>query len=106
MPMAKCAKRLSFRVANCTLLPTAVFDATGNPKSMMGAFEYSAHGGRLIFVGLFPGDITFNDPNFHRRELTVLSSRNARPEDFTRIIDLVEGCRIDNSRAKAFLPLN
>jgi 2-desacetyl-2-hydroxyethyl bacteriochlorophyllide A dehydrogenase len=78
-------------------LPTAVFDATGNPKSMMGAFEYPAHGGRLIFVGLFQGDITFNDPNFHRRELTVFASRNARPEDFTRIIDLVEGGRIDTS---------
>jgi 2-desacetyl-2-hydroxyethyl bacteriochlorophyllide A dehydrogenase len=76
-------------------LPTAVFDATGNPRSMMGAFEYPAHGGQLIFVGLFPGDITFNDPNFHRRELTVLASRNARPENFTHIIDLVEIGRID-----------
>jgi threonine dehydrogenase-like Zn-dependent dehydrogenase len=55
-------------------LPTAVFDATGNPKSMMGAFEYPANGGRLTFVGLFPGEVTFNDPNFHRRELTLLAS--------------------------------
>jgi 2-desacetyl-2-hydroxyethyl bacteriochlorophyllide A dehydrogenase len=78
-------------------LPTVVFDATGNPKSMMDAFEYPAHGGRLTFVGLFPGDITFNDPNFHRRELTVLSSRNARPQDFTHIIGLVEGGRVDTS---------
>jgi 2-desacetyl-2-hydroxyethyl bacteriochlorophyllide A dehydrogenase len=78
-------------------LPTVVFDATGNPKSMMGAFEYPANGGRLVFVGLFPGDVTFNDPNFHRRELTVLSSRNARSEDFTRIIRLVENGRIDTA---------
>ena len=76
-------------------LPTAVFDATGNPRSMMGAFEYPAHGGRLTFVGLFQGDVTFNDPNFHRRELTVLGSRNALPEDFTRIIGLLEAGRID-----------
>jgi 2-desacetyl-2-hydroxyethyl bacteriochlorophyllide A dehydrogenase len=78
-------------------LPTVVFDATGNPKSMMGAFEYPANGGRLVFVGLFPGDVTFNDPNFHRRELSVLSSRNARSEDFTRIIHLVENARIDTA---------
>ena len=78
-------------------LPTAVFDVTGNPKSMMSAFEYPANGGRLTFVGLFPGDVTFNDPNFHRRELTVLSSRNARSEDFSRIIRLVENARIDTS---------
>ena len=34
-------------------LPTAVLDATGNAKSMMKSFEYVAHGGRLVFVGLF-----------------------------------------------------
>jgi 2-desacetyl-2-hydroxyethyl bacteriochlorophyllide A dehydrogenase len=78
-------------------LPITVFDATGDPKSMMSAFEYPSHGGQLIFVGLFPGDIAFNDLNFHRRELTVLASRNARPENFTRIIDLVEAGRIDTA---------
>jgi 2-desacetyl-2-hydroxyethyl bacteriochlorophyllide A dehydrogenase len=78
-------------------LPTAVFDATGNPKSMAGAFEYPAHGGRLIFVGLFPGDLTFNDPSFHRRELSVLASRNARPENFARIIERIEAGRIDTT---------
>jgi 2-desacetyl-2-hydroxyethyl bacteriochlorophyllide A dehydrogenase len=76
-------------------LPTAVFDATGNPKSMMEAFNLAAQGGRLIFVGLFQGDVTFNDPNFHRRELTVMGSRNALPADFTRIISLIESGRID-----------
>jgi threonine dehydrogenase-like Zn-dependent dehydrogenase len=45
-------------------LPTAVFDATGNAGSMMRAFNYVAHGGRLVFVGLFQGDVTFHDPDF------------------------------------------
>jgi 2-desacetyl-2-hydroxyethyl bacteriochlorophyllide A dehydrogenase len=76
-------------------LPTVVFDATGNPQSMMAAFKYPANGGRLVFVGLFQGDVTFNDPEFHRRELTILASRNACSEDFTRIIGLVESGRID-----------
>jgi 2-desacetyl-2-hydroxyethyl bacteriochlorophyllide A dehydrogenase len=76
-------------------LPTAVFDATGNPQSMMEAFGFPAAGGRMVFVGLFQGDVTFNDPNFHRRELTLLASRNALPGDFTRIIGLVEEGRID-----------
>jgi 2-desacetyl-2-hydroxyethyl bacteriochlorophyllide A dehydrogenase len=78
-------------------LPTAVFDATGNPDSMMRAFDYPAHGGQLIFVGLFQGDITFNDPSFHRRELTVSASRNALPENFTQIIKLVETGRINTA---------
>ena len=78
-------------------LPTAVFDATGSPTSMVGSFEYPAHGGRLIFVGLFQGEVTFNDPNFHRRELTLHASRNALPGDFTRIIRLIEAGRIDTT---------
>ena len=78
-------------------LPTAVFDATGSPRSMAAAFEYPAHGGTLTFVGLFQGDVTFNDPNFHRRELTLLASRNALPGDFTRIIRLIETGRIDTT---------
>lgn len=76
-------------------LPTLVIDATGNPQSMASAFEYVAHGGRLVFVGLFQGDLTFNDPNFHRREMTLLASRNAQPADFKRIIELVESGAID-----------
>lgn len=78
-------------------LPTAVFDATGNPKSMMGAFEFPAHSGRMVFVGLFQGDVSFNDPNFHKRELTLMGSRNSHPADFTRIIRLIEDGRIDTT---------
>ncbi|MEP6755337.1 MAG: zinc-binding alcohol dehydrogenase family protein [Chthonomonadales bacterium] len=78
-------------------LSPAVFDATGNPQSMMGAFQFVSFGGRLTFVGLFQGDVTFNDPFFHRRELTLLSSRNATPSDFTNIIKLMESGEIDTN---------
>ena len=76
-------------------LPTAVFDATGNAQSMESAFEYVAHGGKLIFVGLVQGNLTFDDPNFHRRELTLFSSRNATPDDFRRVLDALESGRIN-----------
>jgi len=78
-------------------LPTAVFDATGNPKSMQAAFEFPAHGGRLVFIGLFQGEVSFHDPSFHKRELTLMGSRNAQPQDFTRIIELIETGRIDTN---------
>lgn len=76
-------------------LPTAVFDATGNVKSMNAAFDYPAPGGRLIFVGLVQADVTFHDPHFHQRELTVLSSRNALSSEFTQIITQIENGEID-----------
>ena len=78
-------------------LPMAVFDATGNPHSMQASFNFVAHGGRLIFVGLFQGDVTFHDPDFHSRELTLMSSRNATWSDFRQIIDFLETDKIDLS---------
>ncbi len=76
-------------------LPTVVFDATGNAASMMKSFSYVAHGGRLVFVGLFQGDVTFNDPEFHRRELSLLASRNATAQDFDKVIAALESRKID-----------
>lgn len=78
-------------------LPTVVFDATGNKDSMHESFRYVAPGGKLIFVGLFMGEITFNDPDFHRRELTILATRNSTPEDFRRVMDAVESKVVDTT---------
>jgi 2-desacetyl-2-hydroxyethyl bacteriochlorophyllide A dehydrogenase len=71
-------------------LPTLVFDATGSETSMHAAFDLVAPGGRLVLVGLFQGDLSFHDPEFHRRELTVMGSRNATAQDFRRSIELIE----------------
>ena len=57
---------------------------------MAGSFSLPAHGGRLVFVGLFQGDVTFHDPDFHRRELTLLASRNATAADFDRAVAALE----------------
>jgi 2-desacetyl-2-hydroxyethyl bacteriochlorophyllide A dehydrogenase len=76
-------------------LPTIVFDCTGDKQSMQDAFNYVAHGGKLVFVGLFSGNLTFKDPDFHSREITLLSTRNATTEDFCRVIELMEAGEID-----------
>jgi threonine dehydrogenase-like Zn-dependent dehydrogenase len=76
-------------------LPTVVFDCTGNSQSMTSAFGYVAHSGKLVFVGVFSGDVTFHDPMFHAREMTVLGSRNATAKDHCRIIQLMEAGKID-----------
>ncbi len=78
-------------------LPTVVMDATGNAASMARTFDLPAQGGRIVFVGLFQGEVSFDDPNFHRRELTVLASRNALPANFRDIIGLIEAGRINTT---------
>ena len=78
-------------------LPTLVFDATGSPASMRQAFNWPAQGGRIVFASLVQGEVGFDDPNFHRRELTVLATRNSTAAEFRRIITLIESGRIDTA---------
>jgi len=76
-------------------LADAVVDATGNLVSMGASLEYVGSTGRLVYVGLAQGDVTFNDPLFHRREMTLLGSRNALPRNFAEIIACMEKGSID-----------
>lgn len=67
-------------------MPTVVIDATGNLKAINNAFQYLAHGGRYVLIGLQKGDICFSHPEFHKREATLMSSRNATVTDFEQVI--------------------
>jgi 2-desacetyl-2-hydroxyethyl bacteriochlorophyllide A dehydrogenase len=75
--------------------PTAVIDATGNAQSMMSALGYAAHGGRVVYVSLVQADITFNDPMFHKKELTLLGSRAATLQEFEHVIACMKAGHID-----------
>lgn len=67
-----------------------VTDATGNQHSMSAALQYIAPTGRLIYVGITTEELTFRHTAMHKPEASILSSRNALPADFTRIISLIE----------------
>jgi alcohol dehydrogenase len=78
------------------LLADVVIDATGSPKSMSTCFDYAAFTGRVVYVGITTSDLTFpHAPVFHRREITLLASRNALPEDFDNIIQLIREGKIN-----------
>lgn len=76
-------------------MPTAVFDCTGNLNAINAAFQYPAHGGEYILIGLQKGDIMFNHPAFHKRELTLMSSRNATLKDFQKVIKSIKEGTVD-----------
>jgi 2-desacetyl-2-hydroxyethyl bacteriochlorophyllide A dehydrogenase len=67
-------------------MPTVVIDATGSQQAINNAFQYLAPSGRFVLVGLQKGDISFSHPEFHRREATLMSSRNATRADFEHVI--------------------
>ena len=72
-----------------------VTDATGNHHSMSNALNYVAHTGKLVYVGITTGEVSFPHPLLHRPEMSILGSRNAMPSDFRRIINLIEDGTID-----------
>jgi 2-desacetyl-2-hydroxyethyl bacteriochlorophyllide A dehydrogenase len=67
-----------------------VFDATGNARAMERGFQFIAHGGRYVLISIVPGQIGFSDPEFHKREATLLSSRNATTEDFATVMQAMQ----------------
>jgi alcohol dehydrogenase len=77
-------------------LADVVIDATGSNRSMSHALNYCAFGGRLVYVGITQSELSFlHAPVMHRRELTIMASRNALPGDFTGIIKHIEDSRLD-----------
>jgi 2-desacetyl-2-hydroxyethyl bacteriochlorophyllide A dehydrogenase len=77
-------------------LADVVIDATGSHRSMSSALNYCAFGGRLVYVGITQQEVSFpHAPIMHRRQLSILASRNALSRDFTRIISLIESGQID-----------
>lgn len=76
-------------------MPTVVIDATGSLKAINNSFQYMAHGGRYVLVGLQKGDIVFSHPEFHKREGTLMSSRNGTREDFEQVLAALRSGQID-----------
>jgi len=76
-------------------MPTVIIDATGSQKAINIAFQYMAHGARYVLVGLQKENITFSHPEFHKREGTLMSSRNATRRDFNQVIDCLKTGKID-----------
>jgi 2-desacetyl-2-hydroxyethyl bacteriochlorophyllide A dehydrogenase len=77
-----------------------VIDASGNLRAINNGFQYLAHGGRYVLVGLQKENISFSHPHFHQREGTLMSSRNATKKDFDHVINSMTTERID---AKKFI---
>ena len=71
-----------------------VFDATGNPKAMETGFAYVAHGGRYALISVVSADIHFSDPDFHKRETTLLACRNATLEDFAVVVEAIRSRKL------------
>ena len=84
-------------------MPTVVIDASGNRKAINSGLNYLAHGGRYILIGLQKEEIMFSHPEFHRKETTLMSSRNATRQDFEYVIQNMVNRKI-NPRSVYYQP--
>jgi threonine dehydrogenase-like Zn-dependent dehydrogenase len=76
-------------------MPTVVVDATGSLRAIDDGFHFMAHGGRYVLVGLQKGEVRFSQPEFHKREGTLMSSRNATRQDFDGVMEAMRRKLID-----------
>ncbi len=74
-----------------------VFDATGNPKAMERGFKFVAHAGTYVLISVVGASISFSDPEFHKRETTLLGSRNATTEDFETVLAAMRAGKIPDA---------
>jgi threonine dehydrogenase-like Zn-dependent dehydrogenase len=71
-------------------MASVVIDATGNLKAINDGINYLAHGGRYVLIGLQKEAFSFSHPEFHKRESTLMSSRNATRNDFEFVVDCMK----------------
>lgn len=71
-----------------------VFDATGNAQAIERGFAFVAHGGQYVLISVVRDTISFSDPEFHKRETTLLGSRNATTEDFEAVLSAMRAGQV------------
>lgn len=76
----------------------AVFDATGNIGAMCRGLDFVGHGGTYVLVSVVKDELRFPDPEFHKRETSLLASRNATRDDFEEVIARIADGSIPTAR--------
>ncbi len=70
--------------------PDVVIEAVGTPGTFRAAVEEVAFTGRVVYIGYAKEPVSYETRLFVQKELEVLGSRNAQPEDFRAVIGLLE----------------
>jgi threonine dehydrogenase-like Zn-dependent dehydrogenase len=70
--------------------PDVVIEAVGTPATFRAAVEEVAFTGRVVYIGYAKEPVSYESRLFVQKELDVLGSRNAQPEDFRAVIRFLE----------------
>jgi len=67
-----------------------VIEAAGNPLTYRAAVDEVAFTGRVVCVGYAGSEVSFATKLFVQKEIDIMGSRNATPEDFEQVIAYLE----------------
>jgi 2-desacetyl-2-hydroxyethyl bacteriochlorophyllide A dehydrogenase len=70
--------------------PDVVIEAIGMPATFRAAVEEVAFTGRVVYIGYAKEPVSYETKLFVQKELDILGSRNAQPEDFQAVIRILE----------------
>jgi threonine dehydrogenase-like Zn-dependent dehydrogenase len=70
--------------------PDVIIEAIGTPQTFRAAVEEVAFTGRVVYIGYAKEPVSYETRLFVQKELDILGSRNALPEDFRAVIHLLE----------------
>jgi threonine dehydrogenase-like Zn-dependent dehydrogenase len=73
--------------------PSVVIEAIGLPETFVAAVEEVAFTGRVVYIGYAKQPVTYDTRLFVQKELDVIGSRNALPQDFREVIAMLEAHR-------------
>jgi threonine dehydrogenase-like Zn-dependent dehydrogenase len=70
--------------------PDVMIEAIGLPQTFRAAVEEVAFTGRVVYIGYAKEPVAYETRLFVQKELDILGSRNALPEDFREVIRMLE----------------
>ena len=70
--------------------PDCVIEAIGLPQTFRASVEEVAFTGRVVYIGYAKEPVAYETSLFVQKELDILGSRNALPEDFREVIRMLE----------------
>jgi len=79
--------------------PDVVIEAVGSPATFRAAVEEVSFSGRAVYLGYAKEPVSYETKLVVQKELDVVGSRNATPQDFRDAIRLLESGRFPIDRA-------
>jgi threonine dehydrogenase-like Zn-dependent dehydrogenase len=70
--------------------PDVVIEAVGSADTFRAAVEMVAFTRRVVYIGYAKEPVTYETRLFVQKELNILGTRNALPEDFRQTIQMLE----------------